>query len=146
MERALSHSLASCSGLVARPARLQARPAAAAPRVARVALRPAAVAGLGRDSSATMNTSSGLNAPSAEEMASPVTAVSNRGAAAARRCRLLSAPPRASPRLQLACPPAGLPEGGRQGLPRAPECERPGPRRGGARPNRQMRPPEPSAH
>lgn len=97
MERALSHSLASCSGL-ARPARSLQRLAAApaAVRRPRAAAPPRAVAGLSRES---LMQQPNLNAPSDEELASPVVAVSNPAAAAAtplpralarRRCRHLS--------------------------------------------------------
>ena len=79
--RTLSHSLASCSGL-ARPVRSLQR-LAAAPAVTRRAARaaaPRAVAGLSRES---LMQQPNLNAPSEEELASPVAAVSNRAPLAA---------------------------------------------------------------
>ncbi|PRW20350.1 Thioredoxin H2-2 [Chlorella sorokiniana] len=72
MERALSHSLASCSGL-ARPARGLQRLAAAPAAVRRPrAAAPRAVAGLSRES---LMQQPNLNAPSDEELGSPVVAV-----------------------------------------------------------------------
>lgn len=73
MERTLSHSLASCSGLV-RPARGLQRLAAAPAAVRRPrAAAPRAVAGLSRES---LMQQPNLNAPSEEELGSPVVAVS----------------------------------------------------------------------
>lgn len=84
MERTLSHSLASCSGRLVRPAR-SAQRLAAAPAVARRPARaaaPRAVAGLSRES---LMQQPNLNAPSEEEQGSPVTAVSNRAPPLSRR-------------------------------------------------------------
>lgn len=105
MERTLSHSLASCSGLAARPARGLQRLAAVPAAVRRPrAAAPRAVAGLSRES---LMQQPNLNAPSDEELGSPVVAVSKpgrrrpasppaaalaRGAAAARTAASASAP------------------------------------------------------
>lgn len=78
--RTLTHSLASCSGLVRVPCTSTAARASAVVRPARLALRVQAVQSLSRpDASAAA--SSVLNAPSEEELAAPVATVSACGPA-----------------------------------------------------------------
>lgn len=74
MERALTHSLASCSGLVRAPVASSSNTARQVVRAPRLALRVQAVQSLSRGTAAT-SASSLLNAPSAEEVAAPVLTV-----------------------------------------------------------------------